>query len=317
MSNNTTPLGLLALILVFFPVKAFSIVFINFLIFRFAFNLQQSLRVRLFSDLCNASYLVVAQRTPAEYIRDVFQLTNDVVVEFTIPILRAFSELLVFIALLILLFCVSDWLVITLFGIWLGGVLFSYLRLVRKRLVRYGELLNHANGEIIETVNDGIMGFKQIKVLNAEHFFLSRLGKYANSAAIASSLNLTYSSSSRFVLEACVVIGIVVGVAAYTTFSVEQTNLLPAVFTAIVAGLRLLPSANLIVKSISQSWYSRDAASRLSKEFIKLAQESDTVNANEASSKIFNSLELRQFRPDAAFLNQPLKSAEDLILDNL
>ena len=99
----------------------------------------------------------------------------------------------------------------------------------------------------------------------------------------------------------------VVGVAAYTTFSVEQTNLLPAVFTAIVAGLRLLPSANLIVKSISQSWYSRDAASRLSKEFIKLAQESDTVNANEASSKIFNSLELRQFRPDAAFLNQPLE----------
>ena len=248
----------------FFPRQSIFDSLHKFLNISFRIQTSKIFTGAAFSDLFNASYLVVAQRTPAEYIRDVFQLTNDVVVEFTIPILRAFSELLVFIALLILLFCVSDWLVITLFGIWLGGVLFSYLRLVRKRLVRYGELLNHANGEIIETVNDGIMGFKQIKVLNAEHF-LSRLGKYANSAAIASSLNLTYSSSSRFVLEACVVIGIVVGVAAYTTFSVEQTNLLPAVFTAIVAGLRLLPSANLIVKSISQSWYSRDAASRLSK----------------------------------------------------
>lgn len=283
----------IALVLVFVIKGIFSIL-INRMILVFSFEKVDKLRSQLMHAYQNLSYADYLKRNSSEYIHSILTLTSNFTQGTVNSLLRLISESLVMIAIFALLLITSGFeliLFITLIGI----VFFFYDFFFRKKLISSGKESEIETKKLIKSINEGIHGLKEIRVLGKEEFFYNNV---LNSSTKISKERVTAGLISTFpksLFELVIVIFIVTLIITGIIFNKSITDLAVVLSVFAVAAMRLIPSTNLIIAAFTNLSHSRSAVSLLYKDLKDIETYTTVDHKRNArlSSEVFESLTLK------------------------
>jgi len=176
-----------------------------------------------------------------------------------------------------------------------GGLMFvAYDRLFRRRLLAGGREANLANEEVVQSVQEGFSGLKEIRILGREEFFLNRVVEGSRIASKVAIFTGTVSIAPRYLIEVAVVLFVVVLVLVIyiQSGSLEDSYGLIGMFG--VASMRLGPSITMVISNTATLRYQRHGLGVLAKD---LSQTSSIISPRGSSSgdsvgEEFSSLEL-------------------------
>lgn len=227
--------------------------------FRFIYTQMPLFSCELFSSYLARPLSDHVQTNSAEMIRNVSNEVSMFFTNFLIPAMTLLTEALVMVALLTVLLWMAPLPTLVALVV-LGGMMSLFYRLVRTRVRHFGTLQQRHNAERIKWVNQGLGSIKETKVLGRESYFIQQFryheGQFAQSAEYAMLLNQT----PRLFIETITFAALFLGVAAALLIKQDPSSVLPVLALFAVAAVRLLPSLNRIMLSITRMAYYRPAA---------------------------------------------------------
>lgn len=254
-------------ILAAFIAKALLSVFIKRKIFNFSQEAVRDLRIRLLTNFQSFSYAKYLNKNTSEYIYSLDTLTAAFQSTLRI-ILTVFSEVLVLISIAIFLGVYNiSMLIFSLLSIGFFYVIFDFI--FSKKLILYGKEDNIYSMALVKTVIDSVNGFKIIKLLKLNSFFLERL-KFNQNKFHTVRLKLeTIKILPKHSIET-IVIFIVVSSALYFTVILKISSLEYLSIIALygVAAIRIIPSSSIIISSLANLRRFRNSISLLHNDSI-------------------------------------------------
>lgn len=203
-------------------------------------------------------------RSGADLVNRVLWYTHAACSGVLCGLLRLAADGLVFIALAVLLVA-SDPRAATLLAIVLGGTgAMVYLGL-RSGVSRALRSTADANARVVETTQQALGAFREIRLLGHEDAFRGRLAAAGDALARASARHAAFAQLPRHALELALVAFVVALLwVAHRGPGAEST--LPLLATFAAAGMRLLPAANSMVSNANAVRGHRFALSALADE---------------------------------------------------
>ena len=233
-----------------FVVKSILYFFSQLSIYRFSFGLQRKIELRLFSSYLFAPYTFYLGINTASIIKNICQETHMFTHNFFIPLLQGFTNLIVVVVLTVLL-ARTD---LLLLSIVLGGVLPVILLFLifRKRIKRWGEEGSKALQGVIRTVNHGLGGFKETRVIGCETYFMDQMTQQVDRLEASQIPFHAANKIPRILLEVFLIVPLVafVSIAQFSTENSQQLISTLSVFA--IASIRLMPSSSQFLTTLSQ-----------------------------------------------------------------
>lgn len=263
--------------------------------YRFVFNNQQRLSVRMMKSYMQQDYLFHVSKNVAEFQRNI---TNDVNGFFTVVlyVLQFLAEFSVS-AVLIVFLLVQDWAstlaVASLLLLFMGFFTIFF----KKVLVKKGEESRQANVLVTKWLFQSFSGIKEIKVTNKENFFISNYDKnYKNCATVQRQQSILTYLPKPVMETVCICSLMFAMVIKILVAKSDITSFVTTLSIFAVAAFRMLPSFNKITGYISGMMFNKpaiDAVYRDLKE-IEVIQEQRKENRLDTQNIIFNqTIELR------------------------
>jgi ATP-binding cassette, subfamily B, bacterial PglK len=235
---------------------------------RFAFGVQARLSQRLFTVYLRQPYTFHLQRNSAQLIRNV---TTEVSL-FAHAIVNALNiatealALLGIAALLLLVEPVGTLVAVTV----LGGSAWAFHRLMRMRLVRWGEARQLHDGLRMQHLRQGLGGAKDVKLLGREAAFLDAFRAHNVQSAQVNQYQAMSQMLPRLWLELLAVAGLATLVIAMLAQGREMATVMPTLGLFAAAAFRLMPSVNRVLNSLQALRYCMPVVNVLHEE-VKLA----------------------------------------------
>ncbi len=245
--------GMLTLVAVY-AVKALFLGFLAWYQSRFTYDMQASLSFRLFAGYLRQPYSFHLQRNSAQLIRNALNSVNGVtnVVQQGLILV---SEGMVLVGFAALLLWVEPRGALVVGGT-LGLAAWSFQRITRQRISRWGKASQHHEGLRIQHLQQGLGGAKDVKLLGRELDFLNQYQTHKVSSARISEHRATLQALPRLWLELLAVTGL----AALVLIMVEQGKpldaLLPTIGLFAAAAFRLMPSINRVMAALQSVRFS-------------------------------------------------------------
>ena len=237
----------LALMTVFI-VKSTYLAGFAYLQAHYLYNRQVDLASRLFAAYLHSPYTFHLQRNTAQLVHNTNNEAFRVVADVLLPGLRIVMELLVLATVLTLLLAVEP-LVSLALVLLLGLPSGLFFRLVRQTIAQRGHDESHYRGQMIQAVNQGLGGVKDIKVLGRELYFLRAFSDNALGYTRAGKYKTTIYELPRLFLETVAVLAML-AVDGFFIYQGRPTQTIVPVLTLLaMAALRLVPSANRLVNA--------------------------------------------------------------------
>jgi ATP-binding cassette, subfamily B, bacterial PglK len=269
-SDRSSLLVILGLsLLVVFLLKSISAIWINRKIIYFSYNQRTRLSSQLMKAYQSMPYSEYTKRNSSEYIHSINQLAGQFSNGVVLPALRSLSDGIVAFAILFAL-AYQDPIVLLLLSGSIGVLIIGYDRLFRNRLKKYGEGSNEAATLMVRGIQEGIEGFKEIRILGKENYFHRMVLEGAQQFAEYQSKTQFIGIVPRYMME-LIFVGFIVTLVVMTVFFSNDFNLLiPTLGMFGLASLRLLPMLNVFINSLIQIRYNRDGVLRLYRDLSKL-----------------------------------------------
>jgi len=250
----------LVLILVY-SIKSIILILLNRYIFNFSSNRQAGLRAHLMSSCQSMSYEQFMEKNSSEYIHTIQQLTQDYVNTLRYA-LRSVSDSVVVILICLFLAWRSPITMLILVSL-ITSVIVVYDRYTRSRQHLYGVNVNTAMRKIIQGVNEGIVGFKEIRVLGKEKYFHKIVSDSSFDYSVNHSKSLLITTAPKYFLELLMVVFIVIIVTVANSSNSALNHIIPTLAIFGVASVRILPAANIISSFIGMLRYHKDGINKL------------------------------------------------------
>ena len=281
-----------SLLVSLFVIKTIGLSLINWLIFSFCYDRQIKMRSKLMNSYQSMPYVEYTQRNSSEYIYNI-----SVVGTFTqgvlTSILRIITEVIVGLFIFIYLAFQDPFVLIVLIFI-LGSFIFFYDLIFRKRIKRYGNLVNIHTTEMLKKINESVHGLKEVRILGNEKYFYDQV--MTNAAGLSNTMRMKdfISSVPRYFLELIMIVFIVLIVVIYSFQEKELELVVPILTMFSIAAIRLFPTVNQIVGGISHIRFGRPVVALLYKD-LKDADlyKFDYTKAIKNEASKFESIELR------------------------
>jgi ABC-type bacteriocin/lantibiotic exporter with double-glycine peptidase domain len=298
------------LIFFLFTFKTIFLIFSSFFQLKFIKNININISKKLLKLYLNKPFIFYLQNNTSFLIQNINEV-NSVALHIRSQLIF-FSEILIFIGILILLFCNS--LKITLlalfifiiFGYFIQKFIFSETKLIgQKRLI--------VNQNRLKDLNEGFDGIRDIKIFGLENYFLSKFldsNENSNTYEFKNAFNL---SLPRFLLEWLLIfisLLLVFFIFYFTNLTEIQKSIsLLALFC--ISILRLIPSLLRIIQSKQQIKYTMPIVKKILEEFNQ--------EKNNNSYLLIEKIEKVIFDKDLIIenLNFSYKEAKKIILNNL
>jgi len=261
--------------------------FLAFLVWKqmhFAWEVQANVSQRLFTIYLQQPYMFHLQRNSAQLVRNV---TGEVYIfkDVLSSTLMLFAELLVLTGITTLLFLVEPIGALIVIVI-LAGVAWSFHRVTRERISRWGVERQHHDGLRIQHLQQGLGGAKDVKLLGRESDFLMQFHTHNIKSARVSKLQATIQSFPRLIFELIAVTGLVILVFVMLMQGRDMTSIIPTVGLFAAAAFRLMPSINRVLNSVQTLRYSLPVVNTLYEEINLTAPE--PANQQTHNSEVFN-----------------------------
>ena len=197
--------GAIFLILVF-VLKNIYLVLFNYVKSMFVFNRYRRISTRLFNIYMNVPYTFHLRRNSAELIRNVAGETGTLTNGVLLPVLQMFTEITITIGIITMLLIVEP--AITLITVFfLGGTSLFLLKVIKKRISKHGEIALGERKKVIQSVNEGIGGFKDTKVMNRQDWFVEKFHGSMKKLAKANIFKEIARKAPKPIMETVAIIG--------------------------------------------------------------------------------------------------------------
>lgn len=249
------------LLICVFAFKASVSILMNKVILDYSLGLGATIRTNLMMTYQSMNYVDYLKRNSSEYLHNL-NLADKFAGNTVQVMLKLFSDGLVAV-LIITLLALSDIVALAVLVGLLGGMVIIYDLLFRPKVARYGKLSNEFSQAVLKSVNEGVEGVKEIRILGKEEYFLESLKAGAVGYADVNAKSAMITNAPRFLLELLMVAFVVLFVWISLSFGKNQEALLPVLSMFAVASVRLAPAANQIITGITKLRFSRHAVTLL------------------------------------------------------
>ena len=258
-------------VIVIYIVKNIYITMMNDLQYRFIFNNQKRLAVKMMDCYMHQDYLFHVSKNVAELNRNV---TNDVNGFFTVVLnaLQFLAEFSVCIVLFIYLLMEDVVTTLVLVGlIFVFGIFF--VMVFKKVLVQKGEQNRELNVQTTKWILQSFSGIKEIKVANSESFFIHNYDKNYSQFAVLQRQQSMLKFIPRPIMEAVCICGLLLAVIIKMQFSSADIKSLVPILTAfVVAAIRMLPSFNRITGNFGSMMFDKPAIDSVYHDLLEIEQ---------------------------------------------
>jgi ABC-type bacteriocin/lantibiotic exporter with double-glycine peptidase domain len=258
---------------------------------RFSRSLEYGLARRLMTGYLGRPYAFFLGRNPADLSRMVLQEVSIVVNQFISPTISILSSAITTISLLVLLCLINATLALTATAV-IGGFYAVVFFFTRKWLSASGKNRMAASQKRFRAATEVFGGFKEIKLLGNENFYLKKFTSACDQLARIQSTNAVIASMPGYGLE-LIVFG---GVILITLFLLQTSNgvagMVPILGVFVLCARRMLPAMKVSYKNVSTVRFSKPAADRLVQDLHEIeasnleAPTFQITRANRLDSKI-------------------------------
>ena len=280
----------LVLLYIIFAIKAFSGIYINYIIHSFSNRMIVNIRSKLFFSIQSIEYEKFTNKSSSDYIYAINTLTSLFGGKVVINVLKAISDVFISFALLIALLITATTEIILLLVLIIISF-FVYDKIIRKNMKKFGKNSNYHSTKIIQVINDSILGFKEINVLGKNNYFNFKFIDNCKSYSVNQIKYSVLSSIPRYYFE-LVIITFIISLFLHQIFLDKDFNSKLPIITALVfASVRILPAITSITNAVSSLRYNVDTIDRLFDESQNQSPVSKIVEENN-SRIIFKNLTL-------------------------
>lgn len=209
-------------------------------------NMIQTLNhAYLYSD-----YNYFISKNSSSLIKNITLETQEFCYKILLSLLYGVSNLFILVFLFVLMAATDLLLLAATLSALLPVVLLIYF--MRHRLKRWGRKSSEALQGIIKTLNHGLGGFKETRVIGCAPYFEAQMASNAKQYAQAASFAASFDMLPRILIETVLVVFIVSFIAISQLFLSRSTDLLISSLSVFaVASIRLLPAASQLMSTIS------------------------------------------------------------------
>jgi ABC-type multidrug transport system fused ATPase/permease subunit len=220
---------------------------------RYVYSIESDLSRRLYAGYLLQPYHFHMQRNSALLVRNVTtgvgQLAGAVMAGAVLA-----SECLVLIGIAALLLYAEP-----LGALLVGGLLTvagtAYYRLMRDRILRWGEARQYHEGQRLRRLQQGLGGIREIKLLGREHQFVAEYETHNIANAAVAKRQSIVMALPRLWLELLAVSGISLLVAAMISQGKPIEAVVPTIGLFAAAAFRLMPSVNKVLNALQNLRY--------------------------------------------------------------
>ena len=260
----------------------------------FIFGNQKKLAVKLMDCYMHQNYLFHVSKNVAELQRNV---TSDVNGFFTVVLnfLQFLAEISVCVVLVLYLLMqdfVTTMAVAVLLFIFVG----FFAGIFKKILGEKGRKNREVNVQVTKWILQSFSGIKEIKVINAEDFFIDNYNKYYSQFATLQRQQSMLTFLPRPVMETVCICGLLLAVILKLTIdSSDIASFIPTLSVFAIAAFRMLPSFNRItgyLGGIMFSIPSIDAIYNDLKEVEQLLKQKEIIEKIDENMSLTKSIQM-------------------------
>ncbi|HSM80830.1 MAG TPA: ABC transporter ATP-binding protein [Nodosilinea sp.] len=219
--------------------------------FKVLFEQRAAVQERLFNTYMMAPYEFHLSRNTADYINKITNETQRFGFMVSMPMVEAFSHIVVVISLLVLMARTNILLLVVAMGSLLPA--FVVFSLLMQRIREWGRLATMAREETIKAVNHGLGGMKETRIFNCEDYFRSELQTHVREEARTEVLFQSAQFVPRTMIETLLVVAIV-GFVCVSQLLLGQDfqSAVASMGVFAVASLRLIPAASNLAECVGR-----------------------------------------------------------------
>lgn len=256
------------LLVVIFLVRAALGVLSFWYINSVAGRVEADLKATLLLDYQRMAYETRVARGESELVNAINLWTSQYVRVVLLPFARSMSEALIGIMILMFLGYASLTSLL-LFALLIGTVGVVYDISLRRRGQNYAKTFRAISTQVVSDVQQGLEGYKEIRVFGLEEFFQKRIKSSADIMCSALAKANTISQSPRLIIEAVVVVFVVASLYFAGAALGDTTHLLPVLAMFAVGGMRIVSLASLVSSTIFNLRLYRPMVTQLAADYAQ------------------------------------------------
>lgn len=236
--------------MIFFIVKNAAIMTMLYVITRFTLTKTAHFQQRMFDLYLKRPYSFHLQRNTSEIIRDLSGSINAAFDGLRL-ILNLLMDVSLAVAASLLLLIVEPKLTL---GIGLSLLIMgtAFYRFLAPLLQMWGEKAFILEASIIQSINQGFGAIKDVKVLNCHAYLNKTFTNKTNNLATLFTRSIIANQSPRLVVETIIIIGFLVVVMVLLELRGSVGDVISVLGLFGMAALRLMPSMNRILNSMTE-----------------------------------------------------------------
>ena len=296
------------LIFFIFTTKTLMMISALYVTQKFAFNIQHQLRIRLTSIYLNLNFSEYLKKNSSEYNENIQNLIAIFTSNTLVTGLKIVSDFILLFFLIILLTFTNYELVIILFATTFAfGFLYDYF--FKRTLYEISQKSSENSKKIFQITGEIFKGIKEIRIYFKENFFTKKL-KQASYNHYTNNLKSTIiSNSPKYLLEYLIVVILLLFIYLINDYENDLVSILPTLGIFGLAALRIIPSVNSIIKSLTEFRFGKYATSVIAKD-LKIGIEKKFITKQSKEDLNFSKLEFKD-------VNFKYNSKDALLLNNI
>lgn len=253
----------------------------------FSASVSGRLSQSLFSTYLRQPYMFHLQRNSSTLMRNAKNATAIVTCGVD-PFLVLLTDGLVAIAMFALLIAVEP--VGTLAVLLVFGLsTFVFQRTTRRRIDNWGYQVDYHETKILQHLQEGFGGAKDVKVLGRENEFLSQHEKHLDESIRINRIYNVILTLPRSFMEIITIVGLCLLVVSMVVRGRELADIVPILGLFAAAAFRVMPSINRLLMATQTLIFNRSIIASVYQDFLLDSPDSLTVKGN---TKFASQLEL-------------------------
>jgi ATP-binding cassette, subfamily B, bacterial PglK len=252
-----------------FFIKAVISIWIQWKIVSFSQQNRAKLSAFLMRSYQELPYTDHLSRNSSEYIRNIGSLSGQFSTGVLVPIMKLLCDGIIALVIVVLLAISNLKLMVIIFTA-LVSFLIIYNKIFNVRLKIFGEKINEGSKLMLQGINEGIQGLKEMRILNKSQYFHQMVKNGTQKITKYHIRRQTINAAPRYVLEFLMVLFIVTYIIVIILSKFNLSLYIPTIGVFAIAGIRLMPAANSISSSYMQLRFSHDTVALLYEDLLQL-----------------------------------------------
>ncbi len=273
------------LIMIVYTAKNGFIIYMNNLLYRFAYYGKQEMQDRMMRYYISQEYTFFLNHNSAELMRDI-NTDPEMFYAAVQNMLQLASEVCVS-GVMIIYLVVKDPLITFFVAVAMAIMVLLFMKKLRRILAGFGDDRRYYSARILQCMQQAFGGIKEIKIANREAYFENDFVKQNGKYTYVIKQNSFLSSVPKPIMEALCIVGlmiaVIVRVSATKTDSAELLGTL-AVFAA--AAFYLLPSANKMSEYLASIIHNGVVIHKIGEQYVAIRDTEITQTDKAAYSEV-------------------------------